>query len=253
MPITRRQSYSDLAKVSQSESLSERSKFSTGDPPIMSHGNIFPPPTPADKRTEKLVARLNKMNLDLHPTPNELVNLPQENVDDLAGGLNHDVEIAEQYTTWKNTEARELRKMEEDVGRLKANSEELNRDKERLRKKLDLTRKELTQTRKRLVNSRAEYTAMEKELKRVREDLLATQAQLDERSMPGPSQEQEHAQRLELLDELQEVNKENSILRKQLAGGSVASVAADPVASYRPCGIGPKNQLTGTDPTAYTP
>ena len=98
MPITRRQSYSDLAKVSQSESLSERSKFSTGDPPIMSHGNIFPPPTPADKRTEKLVARLNKMNLDLHPTPNELVNLPQESVDDLAGGLSHDFGMAEQYT-----------------------------------------------------------------------------------------------------------------------------------------------------------
>ena len=78
---------------------------------------------------------------------------------------------------------------------------------------------------------------MEKELKRVQKDLLATQAQLDERSMPGPSQKQEHAQRLELLDELQKVNKENSILRKQLAGGSVASVAADPVASYRPRGI----------------
>ena len=65
----------------------------------MSHGNIFPPPTPANKRTEKLVAGLNKMNLDLskHPTANELVNLPQKSVDDLAGGLNHDVKIEKQY------------------------------------------------------------------------------------------------------------------------------------------------------------
>ena len=33
---------------------------------------------------------------------------------------------------------------------------------------------------------------------------------------------------------------------------NVANVA-NPVASYRPRGIGPKNQLTGTDPTAYAP
>ena len=220
----------------------------------MSHGNIFPP---YNERTEKLVAGLNKMNVDLskHLTANELVNLPQS-VDDLAGGLNYEVGTAEQYTKWKNTEAKKLRKMEEDVGRLKAKSEELNRDKKRLRKKLDLTCEKLTQNRERLVNSRAEYTAMEKELEQVREDLLATQAQLDERSMPGPSQEQEHAQRLKLLDELREVNKENSILRKQLVGGmasNVANVAADPVASYRSRGIGPKNQLIGTDPTAYAP
>ena len=92
---------------------------------------------------------------------------------------------------------------------------------------------------------------MEKELKQVPKDLLATQAQLIERSMPGTSQEQEHAKRLKFLDELQKVNKENVILRKQLAGGSVASVTANPVASYSPHGIRPKNQLTGTDLTAY--
>ena len=36
---------------------------------------------------------------------------------------------------------------------------------------------------------------------------------------------------------------------------SMANVAntTHPVASYRPRGIGPKNQLTGTDPTAYAP
>ena len=62
--------------------------------------------------------------------------------------------------------------------------------------------------------------------------------------MPGLSQEEEHAQRLDLLDELREVNKENSILRKQLAGGMASNVAnhvANPVASYRPRGIRPKN------------
>ena len=96
------------------------------------------------------------MNLDLseHPTTNELVNLPQESVDDLVG----------EYTKWKNTEAKELRKMEEDVGRLEAKSEELNKDKKCLRKKLDYTCQELDQTRECLVSSREEYTAIEKEL-----------------------------------------------------------------------------------------
>ena len=234
----------------------------------MSHGNIFLPPTPADKnRTEKLVAGLNKMSLDLskHPTANELVNLPQESVDNLVGGLNHDV--AEQYTKWKNTEAKKLRKIEEDVGRLEVKSKELNKDKKRLRKKLDYTRQELDhtrqeldQTRERLVNSQEVYTDIEKELEQVREDLLATQAQLNERSMTGTSQKQEHAQWLKLLDELQEVNKENAILKKQLANGvaSVANVAnmanvADPEANYRPRGIRPKKQLTGTDLLAFVP
>ena len=100
---------------------------------------------------------------------------------------------------------------------------------------------------------------MQEELDQVKKKLGSMQVQLTkERSMLGAQKqdkliEKERAQRFKLLDELQEVNKKNSILRKQLAGGSVASVAADPVASYRPCGIGPKNQLTGTDPTAYTP
>ena len=58
------------------------------------------------------------------------------------------------------------------------------------------------------------------------------------------------AQRVELLDELRAVNKKITLLQKQLAGG-MASVMADPVASYRPRSIGPNNQLTGTDPTAY--
>ena len=92
---------------------------------------------------------------------------------------------------------------------------------------------------------------------------MSTQAQLDTRStLDSISHEQkkllegEHTQRLKLLDELREVNKENASLRKQLANGgmaSVANVASDPVANYRLRGIGPKNQLTGTDPTAYAP
>ena len=55
------------------------------------------------------------------------------------------------------------------------------------------------------------------------------------------------------MDELQEVNKENAILRKQLANGvaSMANVASNPVSNYRPRGIGPKKQLTGTDPLAF--
>ena len=67
--------------------------------------------------------------------------------------------------------------------------------------------------------------------------------------------EEARAQRVELLDELRAANKEITLLRKQLAGGMASNVAnvANPVASYRPRGIGPKNQFTGTDPTAYAP
>ena len=45
---------------------------------------------------------------------------------------------------------------------------------------------------------------------------MSTQAQLNKRSMPGSSREQEKliAQRFKLLDELQKVNKENASLRK---------------------------------------
>ena len=54
---------------------------------------------------------------------------------------------------------------------------------------------------------------------------------------------------------MREVNKENLNLQKRLASGIASNVAnvADPVASYRPRGNGPKNQLTDTDPTAYVP
>ena len=160
--VTQTKLQSDLAKDSQKSSsdfsVPRASDLAEG---LTSHGNIFRTPTLKNKKTERFVAGLNKMNLDLskHPTANELINLPQESVDDLAG----------EYTKRKNTEAKELRKIEEDVGRLKAKSEELNKDKERLRKKLDYTcqelnhtQQELDQTRERLVNSREEYTAMEK-------------------------------------------------------------------------------------------
>ena len=141
--------------------------------------------------------------------------------------------MTEQYAEWKSMGRAEL-----------AKQKEMQKEADRLSRKLDRTSQELDQTRERLVNSREEYTAMEKQLKRVQEDLLATQAQLNERSMPGASQKQEHSQRLELLDELREVNKENLNLQKQLAGGmasNVAKVTSNPVASYRPRGIGPKN------------
>ena len=70
--------------------------------------------------------------------------------------------------------------------------------------------------------------------------------------------EGERTQRFKLLDELREVNKENASLKKQLANSGVASVAnvanvTDPRANYRPHGIGPKKQLTGTDRSAFAP
>ena len=59
------------------------------------------------------------------------------------------------------------------------------------------------------------------------------------------------AQRIKLLDKLQAANKEITLLQKQLANGkaSVASIAN--VANYRPCRIGPKKQLTGTNFSAF--
>ena len=89
---------------------------------------------------------------------------------------------------------------------------------------------------------------MQEKLDQVKEELGSTQVQLTkEHSMLGAQEQdklikKERAQRFELLDELQEVNKENASLRKQLADGvaSVASVA-NLMANYRPRGIGPKN------------
>ena len=98
---------------------------------------------------------------------------------------------------------------------------------------------------------------MEQELEQVQENLVSTQAQLNERSMPVNSQEQkkliekERAQRFKLLDELQKVNKKNAILKKQLAN-SVASVA-NPGANYRLHRIRPKKQLTETNFLAFAP
>ena len=87
--------------------------------------------------------------------------------------------------------------MEKNVRRLKAKSKKLNKNEKHLRKKLDYTCQgldytcqKLDQTRKHLVNSQKEYTAMKKKLKQVHEDLIAAQAQLNERSMLSTSQKQ---------------------------------------------------------------
>ena len=115
-----------------------------------------------------------------------------------------------------------------------------------LNKKLGQTCEELDQTHEHLVNSQEEYTAMKKELERVQDDLISTRVQLDKHSMLSTSHklkkvlEKACAQRAELLDEVQAANKKNANLQKQLAG-VMASMTADPMASYRPRGIGPKN------------
>ena len=76
--VTQTKLQPDLAKVSQ-ESL-KHSTFSIRD-----RHKIFRTPTPSDKRTEKLVAGLNKINLDdrldllEHPIANKLV-LPDRHV-----------------------------------------------------------------------------------------------------------------------------------------------------------------------------
>ena len=115
-----------------------------------------------------------------------------------------------------------------------------------MHRKLALTCEKLTQTCERLVNSQEEYTAIEKKLEQVQEGLLATQVQLNKCFTLSTSHKIEKvlegacAQRVKLLDELQAANKEITILQKQLACG-VSSVMANPMASYRPRGIGPKN------------
>ena len=134
-------------------------------------------------------------------------------VDKLVNELNHDIGMAKQYTKWKNTEANEFRKMEENVRKLKAKSKKLNKDKDRLHKKLDYTCQKLDQTCQCLVNSWEKYTTLEKELEQVEKDLLATQVQLNKCFTLSTSHkvekvlEENHAQRLKLLDELQKVNK----------------------------------------------
>ena len=207
-----------------------------------------------------------------HPA-HELLNLPEQRVFNDFAGFCHIVaettngprvfcslsklveynitthqKITEQYDQWKSVGRAEL-----------AKQKEMQKEIDWLSRKLGQTSQELDQTNEQLVTLRDKYTGMQEELDRVKEELRSTQVQLTkERSMLSAQKqdkliEGERAQRFELLDELRAVNKKNASLRKQLAGGSVASVAANPVASYRPRGIGPKNQLTGTDPTAYAP
>ena len=78
--------------------------------------------------------------------------------------MKNNVEMAKEYTKWKNTKTRELEKMEENVGRLEAKSQKLEKDKKRLKKKLDHSCQELDYTHDRLANSREKYTAIEKKL-----------------------------------------------------------------------------------------
>ena len=215
------------------------------------------------------------LNLSEHPA-HELLNLPKQRVfNDFAGFchivaettdgprvfcslsklVEYDItthqKMTEQYAQWKSVGRAEL-----------AKQKEMQKEIDWLSRKLGRTSQELDQTNKRLVTSRDKYTGMQEELDRVKEELGSTQVQLTKkRSMLGAQEqdkliERERAQRFELLDELQEVNKENASLRKQLANNGVAStanVASDPVANYRPRGIGPKKQLTGTNPSAFSP
>ena len=236
---------------------------------------------PPVESVEKLATNLEKMaletslNLSEHPA-HELLNLPEQRVFNDFAGFRHIVaettdgprvfrslsklveyditthqKMTEQYAQWKSVGRAEL-----------AKQKEMQKEIDRLSRKLDRTSQELDQTYQQLAISRNEYTGMRKELDRVKEELGSTQVQLTKERSMLDAQEQdkliegERTQRFKLLDELREVNKENASLRKQLANGgmaSVANVASDPVANYRLRGIGPKNQLTGTDPTAYAP
>ena len=234
---------------------------------------------PVDKSVEKLATNLDKMalettslNLSEHPA-HKLLNLPEQRVLNNFAGFRQIVakttngprvfcslsklveynitthqKMTEQYAQWKS------------VGQAKlAKQKEMQKEIDWLSRKLGRTSQELDQTNEQLVTSQNKYTGMQEKLDRVKKELESTQVQLTKkRSMLGAQEqdkliEGDRAQRFKLLDELRAVNKDNASLRKQLAGGSVASVTANPVASYRPHGTGPKNQLTDTDPTVYAP
>ena len=242
---------------------------------------------PVEKSVKKLATNLDKMalettslNLSEHPA-HELLNLPEQRVFNDFAGFRHIVaettdgprvfrslsklveyditthqKMTEQYAQWNSVKRAKL-----------AKQKKMQKEIDRLSRKLGQTSQELDQTNEQLVTSRDKYTGMQEELDQVKEKLRSTQVQLTkERSMLGAQEQDklidgERSQRFELLDELQEVNKENAILRKQLADGvasvasvaSVANVANNPVSNYRPRGIGPKKQLIGTDPSAFAP
>ena len=190
------------------------------------------------------------LNLSEHPA-HELLNLPEQHVFNDFTGFCHTVantidgpqifqslsklvgydvsthrKMTKQYAEWKSVGRAEL-----------AKQKEMQKEIDQLNRKLDRTSQDLDQTHQQLVSSRDKYTGMQKELDRVKEELGSTQVQLDQRPTLSTSHEQEKvldAQRLKLLDKLRTVNKENAILKKQLAGGMTSNVAnmADPVASY---------------------
>ena len=218
-----------------------------------------------------------RLNLSEHPA-HELLDLPEQHVFNDFTGFCHTVantidgpqifrsltklvgynvsthkKMTKQYAEWKSEGRAEL-----------ARQKEMQKKIDRLSKKLDWTSQDLDETHQRLVNSREEYSAMQEELDWVKKELGSTQVQLTkERSMLGAQEQDklikgERTQRFKLLDELREVNKENASLRKQLANSGVASVTnvanvTDPGANYRPRGIGPNKQLTGTDLSAFAP
>ena len=139
-------------------------------------------------------------------------------------------------------------------------------------KKTRVIQEELAQAIQELNRSQGEYSAMRNKRDELRKELESAQIQLTlERSKRGSKSEQhdlrnelreERSRQFQLLAELDETTKQNIDLQARLtearkqpvAGGMphVASVASFAM-NYRPRGIGPKEQLTGTDPEAYAP
>ena len=92
---------------------------------------------------------------------------------------------------------------------------------------------------------------MQKELDRLRRELKSAEAQI--KSL--------HGENLAKDSKLQcaKASKANESIRNQFNTENKqdtrmsASASCDAILSYQPCGISPKNQLTGTDTTAYAP
>ena len=151
---------------------------------------------------------------------------------------------------------------------LQQQSRDQSAQRKQVQKDLVQAEKELTQIEQELNRSQGKYQSMQKPRDELRQDVQLADAQLlslQRHNQAKKSKIQEERDlKAQLQADLDHAMQRNEYLgeslaraREQLATG-VAGVAGaagttNAAENYRPRGIGPKQQLTGTDMTAYAP
>ena len=131
-----------------------------------------------------------------------------------------------------------------------------------MQKDLLQAEKDLTQIEQELNRSQGEYQSMQKQRDELQQEVELAESQMHSLQRHNQAKDskiqEDRDQRAQLQADLNHAMRRNEYLgeqlaraREQLATGvaGMTNVAEN----YRPRGIGPKHQLTGTDTTAYAP